>query len=330
MKTNVPGAGVLCTLAVALSLSLGRADTATVKPDKVNVRAQPTLSGEVITQLQKGETVVILEEFTWAKPKRGEPARWYKIELPSNTPVWVFAPYIETTNKSVNVTRLNLRAGPGENFSVVGRLDRGTPVKEIRTEKSWMEIEAPPGAYAYIAADYVERTAPTTPPAPTTPEPTPTTAPVPTPPPESTPPPTPTVVNVPTEPSPTPAVEPAPTPPVEPAPTPPPTNAAPTNVVATLPSPTTPEPTPTVEVAPKRTVTREGRVVLSMSVQAPTEYALQSPETKRFINYLHTEQMGIKLKNFAGRRVIVSGEELLDVRWTNTPIMEVESINVVP
>ena len=40
---------------------------------------------------------------------------------------------------------LNLRAGPGENFSIVGRIDRGTPVKEIRTEKSWMEIEAPAG-----------------------------------------------------------------------------------------------------------------------------------------------------------------------------------------
>ena len=317
-------AEVLCALACALAPSVRSAETATVKPDKVNVRGQALLSGEIITQLQKGETITILDEIVVPKPKKGEPAKWLKIELPSNTPVWVYAPYIEITNKAVNVSRLNLRAGPGENFSVLGRVERGTTLKEIRTEKNWMEVEAPTGAYAFIAAEYVERTAPAPVPVPAAAEPAPATAPAPA----TTPPqpalPTPTVVAVQPEPAPAPAVEPAPTPPT--------TTAAPTNAVAAPPepSPTTPEPTPTVEVTPKRTVTREGRVVVSMSIQAPTEYALQSPETRRFINYLHTEQIGIKLKSFAGRRVIVSGEELIDVRWTNTPILEVESINIVP
>jgi len=308
---------VLSALAFALTLTVRSAETATVKPNRVNVRGQASLSSEVITQLQKGETVIILEEVAVAKPKRGEPANWLKIELPGNTPVWVYAPYIETTNKTVNVSRLNLRAGPGENFSVLGRVERGTPVKEIRTEKNWMEVEAPAGTYAFIAAEYVERTAPTPAPVPVTTEPATATPPQPALP-------TPTVVVVQPEPPPTPAVEPIPTTPA--------TTAPPTNAVAPPPetSPTAPEPTATVEVTPKRTVAREGRVVVSMSIQAPTEYALQSLETQRFINYLHTEQIGIKLKSFAGRRVIVSGEELIDVRWTNTPIMEVESINIVP
>ena len=314
---------VLSALAFVLTLTVRSAETATVKPNKVNVRGQASLSSEVITQLQKGETVVILEEVAVAKPKRGEPANWLKIELPGNTPVWVYAPYIETTNKTVNVSRLNLRAGPGENFSVLGRVERGTPVKEIRTEKNWMEVEAPAGTYAFIAAEYVERTAPTPAPVPVATEPATATAPA-----AATTPqpalPTPIVVAVQPEPPPTPAVEPIPTTPA--------TAAPPTNAVVPPPetSPTAPEPTPTVEVTPKRTVTREGRVVVSMSIQAPTEYALASLETRWFINYLHTEQIGIKLKSFAGRRVIVSGEELIDVRWTNTPIMEVESINIVP
>ena len=308
---------VLSALGFVLTLTVRSAETATVKPNKVNVRGQASLSSEVITQLQKGETVIILEEVAVAKPKRGEPANWLKIELPGNTPVWVYAPYIETTNKTVNVSRLNLRAGPGENFSVLGRVERGTPVKEIRTEKNWMEVEAPAGTYAFIAAEYVERTAPTPAPVPVTTEPATATPPQPALP-------TPTVVVVQPEPPPTPAVEPIPTTPA--------TTAPPTNAVAPPPetNPTAPEPTATVEVTPKRTVAREGRVVVSMSIQAPTEYALQSLETQRFINYLHTEQIGIKLKSFAGRRVIVSGEELIDVRWTNTPIMEVESINIVP
>jgi uncharacterized protein YraI len=321
MKTNFPTAGALFALTCALALTVHGAETATVKGTKVNVRGQATLSSETVTQLQKGETVTILEEITVAKPKKGEPSRWLKIALPGNTPVWAYAPYVETTNKTVNVSKLNLRAGPGENFSVLGRIERGTALKEIRTEQNWMEVEAPAGTYAFIAADYVERTAPapepvTTPPVATTPTPVTTTPPQPEPP-------APTVVPVQTEPAP--ATEPSPAPDAT-------TPAAPTTpvVAPAEPGPTEPEPTSAVEIAPKRTVVREGRVVIAFSVQAPTKYGLQSLETRRMINYLHTEQMGIKLKNFSGRRVIVSGEELIDVRWTNTPILEVESINVIP
>jgi hypothetical protein len=90
-----------------------------------------------------------------------------------------------------------------------------------------------------------------------------------------------------------------------------------------------PEPAPAPEL-PRRIVTREGLVVFSRSIQAPTTYALESKETHRLINYLHTEELGLKLKNFAGRKVQVTGEELLDVRWQNTPILEVESIQIVP
>jgi uncharacterized protein YraI len=325
MKTNFPTAAGFFALTCALALTASGADTATVKAGKVNVRGQATLSSETVTQLQKGETVTVLEEITLLKPKKGEPAKWLRIALPSNTPVWAFAPYVETTNKTVNVGRLNLRAGPGENFSVLGRVERGTVLKEIRTEQNWMEVEAPAGTYAFIAAEFVDRNAPAAEPAPE-PAPIATTTPPTTAPPEPEPPaPTPVVVQ--TEPAPAPVAEPAPAP--EPVAVPPAatTNAA---VVAPEPSPTAPEPTPTVEVTPKRTVAREGRVVVAFSVQAPTKYGLQNVETRRMINYLHTEQLGIKLKNFAGRRVIVNGEELIDVRWTNTPILEVESINIVP
>jgi uncharacterized protein YgiM (DUF1202 family) len=328
MKTNFPTAGVLFALTCAWALTASGAETATVKAGKVNVRGQASLSSETVTQLQKGETVTILEEITVAKPKKGEPALWLKIALPSNTPVWAYAPYVETTNKTVNVGKLNLRAGPGENFSVLGRVERGTALKEIRTEQNWMEVEAPAGTYAFIAAELVERaaSAPVTPPVEPGPAPVAETATAPAPTPQPQPePPAPTVVAVQPAPAPTPATEPAP-PPVATTPAEA-TNAV---VVPPEPGPTAPEPKPVVEVTPKRTVVREGRVVIAFSVQAPTQYGLQHLETRRMINYLHTEEIGLKLKNFAGKRVIVSGEELIDIRWTNTPIMEVESINIVP
>jgi len=282
-------------------LTVRAEEAAVVKKDRVNVRAQASMRSEVITQLKKGETVTVLEEITPKKRKRGEPANWARIQLPPNTTVWVYAPYVEPTNHSVNIKRLNLRAGPGENYSVIGRLDRGTEVKEIRADGNWMEIEAPTNAYAFVDAELLEKSAAA--PAPAELAANANTAPAPP------------VENVKTAAAPTPAVEPTPaqtTPPAA-APAPQPTPAAPTETAP-----------------PKRIVSREGTVVVSRSVQAPTKYALESRESRRTINYLHSESEEINLKKFAGKKVIVAGEELIYKRWTNTHIIEVDHVQVVP
>jgi hypothetical protein len=297
----------VCLAAGLWAISAGAEEAAVVKGDRVRVRGQATLKSEVITLLKKGESVTILEEIAAKNPKRGEPARWARIQLPPNTPVWVFAPYIETANNTVNIKRLNLRAGPGERFSIIGRIERGTPVKQIRTTDNWMEIEAPTNAYAFVAADMLEKSvAPT--PAPTqlaadTPKTVPAQPP-------------PTVETVKPETAPVVATEPVP---------------APAQAASPVTQSPALAPTTTVETAaPKRVVSREGTVVVSRSIQAPTAYALEHRETHRTVNYLHSESEDINLKKFAGKKVVVMGEELIDQRWVNTPIIEVESIRLLP
>jgi len=172
-----------------------------------------------------------------------------------------------------------------------------------------MEIEAPPNAYAFVAAEMLEKSAATAP----TQLAANTTKTAPAQPP-------PTVENVKPDTAPAVATEPvpAPTPAAQPATQPP--------VLAPPPAATT-----TVEAAaPKRVVSREGTVVVSRSIQAPTSYALENRESRRTVNYLHSESEDINLKKFAGKKVIVTGEELIDQRWVNTPIIEVESIRLVP
>ena len=93
--------------------------------------------------------------------------------------------------------------------------------------------------------------------------------------------------------------------------------------------PQTTLPAPADTPPPKRVVSREGIVVVSRSIQAPTSYALENQESRRTVNYLHSESDDISLKKFAGKKVIISGEELIDQRWINTPIIEVEAIQVV-
>jgi uncharacterized protein YgiM (DUF1202 family) len=300
---------------------------AIVTADRVNVRGKASLNSEIVTQLREGEVITLLEEIPVSKPQGGEPSAWARIQLPANTPVWVFAPYIEPTEGLVNVSRLNLRAGPGENYSVLGRIERGTAVKEIRVEKNWMEIEAPQGSYAFIATNFLKRlpdetaapgvaTAPdtATPAATTTPDQSATTAVASTTPPEATP-----TTTQPVE------IEPAPAAPVDQAATP----ATPDSTTTTTATPTAEEST-MAEPPPRRIVSREGRVIISRSIQAPTDYALESLDTRRTINYLHSEDLGVNLKVYAGRKVIVEGEELMDKRWTRTPIVEVERIRLVP
>jgi len=294
MKNMQRWVWAVCLAAGLLAISAGAEESAVVKGDRVRVRGQATLKSEVITLLKKGEIVTVLEEIAAKKPKRGEPANWARIQLPPNTPVWVYAPYIETTNNTVNIKRLNLRAGPGERFSIIGRIERGTPVKQIRTTDNWMEIEAPGNAFAFVAAEMLEKSA--------------------------VPAPAPTLETVKTETPPAVATEPVP---------------APTQVVppVTQPADVAPQPAPTTAVeavAPKRVVSREGTVIVSRSIQAPTSYALEHRESHRTVNYLHSESEDIDLKRFAGKKVIVMGEELIDQRWVNTPIIEVESIRLLP
>jgi hypothetical protein len=75
---------------------------------------------------------------------------------------------------------------------------------------------------------------------------------------------------------------------------------------------------------------REGIIKRSVSIQAPTVFVLESLENKRTINYLFSPATNLVLKDFRGKRVIVTGEEGLDERWPNTPVLNVETLQPVP
>src|SRR5262245_16590330 len=123
MKMNHRPALLVCVMLGWAICAAPADEVGVVKKDRVNVRGQANVKSEVITQLHKGEAVNVLEEIPVKKPKKGEPAAWLRIQLPANTPVWVYAPYIEADAKTVNIKRVNIRSGPGENFSIIGRLE---------------------------------------------------------------------------------------------------------------------------------------------------------------------------------------------------------------
>jgi uncharacterized protein YgiM (DUF1202 family) len=302
---------------------------ATVAANNVNVRGQGRLKGEVIGKLTKGQEVTVIEEIMLRNSGPEEPSAWAKIAAPSGVHAWVNATFLDLADKTVKARKLNIRGGPGENFSVIGQLKKGDSIKEVGSKGDWIEIEPPAGTYAFVAARYLkqgpaEPTKPVEIPvvASTTPAEQPGAA--------AAKPAEPATV---TEP---PAVAAAPT--TEPAATTPAATdagtAAATPAGAGTPAATTPTETPATEPAadeppPKRIVMREGIVRGTSSIQAPTQFELYSPETGRVIDFLYSPSKDFDLRQFKGMRIIVTGEEGLDERWRNTPVLTLEKVEVL-
>jgi uncharacterized protein YgiM (DUF1202 family) len=277
---------------------------ATISGNNVNVRGKAGYKGEVVTKLNNGDTVTVIEQVILQKPKAGEPSQWAKVNLPANAHVWVHNAYIDA-NKTVKPKKLNVRTGPGENYSVIGTLEQGAAVKEVSAKGNWLEIEAPASAHAFVAASYLQQTA--------------TEATVPpvvslAPPETATVPPTPEIASTPTDSTGVIATNSA----TEPSPTPTP------DVAGAAPPPAIVE-----EIDVPRFVSHEGVVRKSGSIQAPTQFGLYSKETGKLINYLYSPTPQLEMSRYYGRQIIVSGQEGLDKRWVNTPVLTIQKIYVV-
>jgi uncharacterized protein YgiM (DUF1202 family) len=287
---------------------------AEVAVKNLNVRGQAGLKGEFITHVAKGDVVTVLSQLTLDKHKAGEPAQWAKIALPANVKVWVRAQFIDATNKTVLSKKLNLRAGPSENYSVLGVLERGAIISEVITKGDWTQIETPTNGYAFVAAMYLKQEASGTmatnvaPSAET--EPMPTNTPVAEPQPIVT-----EATNTP------PAMEATNLPPATEINTPPPamidTNLPAPEIETNLPPP------------PPRIVTHEGFVRHVHSIIEPTYYELYDPKSGTDIDYLYTTSTNLDISQYNGRHIVVTGEESLAARWKNAPVLTIQHIQVV-
>jgi uncharacterized protein YgiM (DUF1202 family) len=312
---------------------------ATVAADNVNLRGQAGLQGEVVGHVKKGDAVTVIAEINLDKPKAGEPAQWAKIALPSGTKVWVDAKYVDKTNNVVAAKKLNLRGGPGENFSVLGVIEKGTAVTSVSTKGDWMQIDTPASAFAFVAAHLLKQEAGmetngAAQPALATLENAPAPAPMPAPPTPTTVPEAPTIAPPANTPPPAPVTTPAPAP-VTPPPaplvattTPAPAPATPD---ATMPAPTlaTDETDTNLPPPPPRIVTHEGMVRHSVSPVAPTYYELYDPTDDKAIDYLYTSTTNLNLSLYNNRHITVTGEEAMDPRWKDTPVITIQKILVL-
>jgi len=266
--------------------------TAEVTVNSLSVRGQAGLKGEVIGKLTKGDVVTILVQENLHKHEVGEPVQWANISLPAGTKVWLNKKFIDAANNTVLPKKLNVRAGPGENYSVLGTIGRGTTVNAISTKGDWTQIDPPASASAFVAAIYLKQAASGT----LVANPAPST--------ETPPMPTAVTENQPI------VTEPA----VAAADANPAGQSAATDTNAL----------PTV-----RTVSHEGVVGNTGSIIAPTPFVLYDPANSKDINFLYSTSTNLDIGRYYGMRIIVTGSEGMAERWPETPVLTIQRIEVL-
>lgn len=294
------------------------AGPAVVSANHVNVRTRPGLGGEVISHFTNGEPVTVIEEITLKHSGPEEPSAWAKIALPVSAFAWVKTSYIDEATKTVTPKKLNLRGGPGENYGLLGQLQKGDAVTVVDTKGEWSKIAPPAGAYAFVAAQYLTQG----------PEAGLLTGANPNPGQPNAVATTPTATNTVAE---TPVVAPTTTTEVPAV-----TNgalsnsqiisnelaAAMSNNVSLAPAPEEAPPAP-------RIVQREGIVRGNTSIQSPTKFELVSPDNHKLVDYLFTTSTNLDLNRYKGLHIIVTGEEGKDERWNYTPVITIQKIQVL-
>jgi len=126
----------------------------TVTTDRVNVRSRADKTTEVVTQVNKGDAVEVLD-------RKGD---WLHITLPASAKCYVSSQFVK--DGAATADAVNIRCGPGTNFKDVGKLAKGEAVEVVEVKGEWTQIKPTGHCTGWIAAEFVEIAIPTPLPAP--------------------------------------------------------------------------------------------------------------------------------------------------------------------
>lgn len=135
-------------------------DSVTISEDTVNIRSGPSLSYQLVKQVNKGEKYSIIKE-------KGD---WIEIQLSAAKTGWV-ANWVVTRSSSgstaskssnskkitaqANTDQLRVRSGPGTSFRIIGSLNKGQAVSILEENENWLKISAAIGE-GWVAREYID------------------------------------------------------------------------------------------------------------------------------------------------------------------------------
>ncbi|MDP2990078.1 MAG: SH3 domain-containing protein [Kiritimatiellota bacterium] len=139
---------VIMLTVAGLCLS-GGAQTAALTRVKVlknncNLRAKALVTSEVVGQVSENDILT-------AKMIDKE---WVEVVPPANVDLWVLGDYVK--DGAINCSqKVNVRAGAGINFNIVGQLPQGEKVEVRGTHAEWIKIAPLPACSLWISRSLV-------------------------------------------------------------------------------------------------------------------------------------------------------------------------------
>lgn len=115
-----------------------------VMADRVNLRAKPIPTAEVVGQVSCND---ILLARSWGDD-------WVEIEPPEHVDLWVHQDLVR--ENEVLTQNVNVRAGPGVNYAVVGKVSPSDAIIRRGIMGEWVKIAPPATASLWISSSLVQ------------------------------------------------------------------------------------------------------------------------------------------------------------------------------
>lgn len=132
------------------SIRAGESPFVRVKADRVNLRARAEATSEVVGQANPEDQLLL----------RQVQEEWVEVVPPDRIDLWVHRDFVKDGVSTVD--RLNVRAGAGINYTVVGALGLGDRVDVRGQFGEWLKI-APSNATVWVSRELVDMVQDSTP-----------------------------------------------------------------------------------------------------------------------------------------------------------------------
>lgn len=161
-ETNMRKLLISCLFALALvfispgliqraqASQTAKAGIVTTAQTRLNVRSSPSLSGTILTGLDKGTTVALVS-------KSGD---WWKVEYASGRYGYCNDDYIQTlSTKTATVSadgyRLNIRTGPSTSYRIASKFSDGASVTVLSSSGGWAKVLYGGTKIGYVSEEFL-------------------------------------------------------------------------------------------------------------------------------------------------------------------------------
>lgn len=117
-----------------------------IKGKTVNVREQPTTRSATLWELSKGYPLQVTQ-------RKGQ---WLRVKDYESTLGWVHAPLTSNSPHMVVTARTaNLRSGPSQKNSRVGKLEQYEVLQTLKKQGNWAQVQRSNGQSGWVAKSLV-------------------------------------------------------------------------------------------------------------------------------------------------------------------------------